>query len=76
MNRSEFKLLIEDVLEEDPGTVDVTAPLTDYGWDSMTFMSFIAKVDSELGLTLSPAKISLCNTSQELIELVSEHLEG
>lgn len=76
MNKTEFLALIEDALEEDPGAVDVSASLDDYGWDSMAFMSFIAKVDSELGVTLAPAKIVECKTANDLIELVSEHLEA
>lgn len=74
MKKSEFINLIEDILEEDPG-IDVSGALDDFGWDSITFMSFIAKVDSELGVTLAPAKIAECKTVNDLIELVSEHLE-
>ena len=76
MNRVEFINLIEDVMEEDPGTFEGPEILKDFGWDSIAFMSFIAKVDSQLGVTLAPAKIAECQTVNDLVELVSEHLKS
>ena len=77
MNRVEFVNLIEDVMEEDLGTFATGDELLkDFGWDSMAFMSFIAKVDSELGVTLAPAKIADCKSVNDLVELVSEHLQS
>ena len=76
MNRDEFINLIEDVMEEDPGTFKGPENLKDFGWDSIAFMSFIAKVDSQLGVTLAPAKIAECQTVNDLVELVSEHLKS
>lgn len=76
MNRVEFVNLIEDVMEEDEGTFSGPEILKDFGWDSIAFMSFIAKVDSELGVTLAPAKIAECETVNDLVELVSEHLKS
>ena len=76
MNRVEFINLIEDVMEEDPGTFQGPEPLEDFGWDSIAFMSFIAKVDSELGVTLPPAKIAECKTVDDLVGLVTEHLQS
>ena len=75
MKKSEFVNLIEDVLEEDLNTLNGSESLDDVGWDSLTFVSFIAKVDSELGVTLAPAKIAQCKIVNDLVELVSEHLE-
>jgi len=76
MNKVEFVNLIEDVLEEDKGTLKGPEVLEDVGWDSMTFMGFIAKVDSELGVTLAPAKIAECKNVDDLVGLVSEHLDS
>ena len=76
MNRDQFVNLIEDVMEEDEGTFSGPEILKDFGWDSIAFMSFIAKVDSELGVTLAPAKIAECETVNDLVELVSEHLKS
>ena len=76
MNRVEFINLIEDVMEEDAGTFSGPEILKDFGWDSIAFMSFIAKVDSELGVTLAPAKIAECTTVDNLVELVTEHLQS
>lgn len=76
MKRTDFVNLIEDVLEEDLNTLNGSESLDDVGWDSLTFVSFIAKVDSELGVTLAPAKIAECKTVNDLVELVSEQLEA
>ena len=76
MNRDQFVNLIEDVMEEDEGTFSGPEILKDFGWASIAFMSFIAKVDSELGVTLAPAKIAECETVNDLVELVSEHLKS
>lgn len=75
MKRSNFVNLIEDVLEEDLNTLNGSEILENVGWDSLTFVSFIAKVDTELGVTLAPAKIVECKSVNDLVELVSEHLE-
>lgn len=76
MNRSSFVNLVEDVMEEDINTLKGPELLKDVGWDSLTFVSFIAKVDTELGVALAPAKITECKTVDDLVELVSEHLEA
>lgn len=76
MNKVEFVNLVEDVLEEDQGKLKGPELLEDVGWDSITFMSFIAKVDSELGVTLAPAKITECKTIDDLVGLVAEHLDS
>ena len=76
MNKEEFINLIEDVMEEDTGTFKGPEILKDIGWDSIAFMSFLAKVDSELGVTLAPAKITQCKTVDDLVGLVSEHLKS
>ena len=44
MKRTDFVNLIEDVLEEDLNTLNGSESLDDVGWDSLTFVSFIAKV--------------------------------
>jgi len=75
VKRSNFVNLIEDVLEEDLNTLNGSEILENVGWDSLTFVSFIAKVDTELGVTLAPAKIVECKSVNDLVELVSEHLE-
>ena len=47
--------IVEDVFELDPGEVDEQTLLHDVpGWDSLTWMGLVARVDEEFGVTLSP----------------------
>ena len=76
MKKAEFLNLIEDILEEDRGSYDGSESLEDVGWDSITFMSFITSVDTQLGLTLAPSDVVQCQTVDDLVKIAGDKIEG
>lgn len=72
MNQKEFFALLEDILEIDEGSLTPETDLQAVGWDSLADVSFIAAVDSQLGMTLDPNHLSQSKTVQDLLKLVAE----
>lgn len=70
MTAKEFYAELEAALELDPGTIQGSETLADLpGWDSMGMLSFIAMVDSSLGLIVSASALSACRTVADLAAL-------
>ena len=77
MKKSEFLLLMDELIEADPGTLKGPEPLPEVeGWDSVAVMGFIALVDEQFELTLSPKRLAECRTIDDLVGLVGNHIEG
>lgn len=77
MTKQEFITLFEDVLEVEPGTIigdEAMEALV--GWDSLATVSFIAMVDENFGVTLSPQKIADAKSLPELIALLGDKITG
>ncbi|MEZ6094295.1 MAG: acyl carrier protein [Pirellulaceae bacterium] len=74
--RNRCLTIIENVFELDSGCLIGNEELEALGWDSVTFMSFIASVDSHFGVVLAPAEVVRCETVDDLISLLeSTHQE-
>jgi len=73
MTRKEFLGLLEEIVEEDPGTLTGAEKLKEQvaGWNSLAVVSFIALVDEHFGITLSPKVIADCKTVNDLIGLLN-----
>ena len=70
MTRSEFLQSMDEMLELPQGTLTGSEPLDELeNWDSVAMMSFIALVNSNNGMTLSPKQIVSCGTVDELLTL-------
>lgn len=76
MKRSDFLLLLDEVMEIEPGTLRGSESLADFTWDSMKFLEFITLADQHFGVTVSPDKLAKCETVDDLIKLVSAHLQA
>ncbi|MFH0725706.1 MAG: acyl carrier protein [Pseudomonadota bacterium] len=75
MKISEFLLLLEDIVEAEPGTIKETDMLTDFeGWDSMAMLGFIAMLDEHFGLIVPPEKISKAKAVTDLMALLDGNL--
>jgi acyl carrier protein len=72
MTKKEFLALLEQMLEEPPGTLTGSEKLGEQvaGWDSLAVLSFIALVDEKFGTTVSPKAIAESETVNDLIELL------
>lgn len=77
MKKSEFLLLMDELIEAEPGTLKGLEALSAVeGWDSVAVMGFIALVDEQFEVTLSPKRLAECRTIDDLVGLVDSHVEA
>lgn len=70
MTKDELLLLLDELLELEPGTLKGAEGLEDLdGWDSLGIISFMALADEYFGLSLQPRKITGCQTVEDLLGL-------
>ena len=76
MDRNDFILRLDDLLQLDPGTLKGSDRLDELeAWDSLAVMGFIALADEELGAAISPARLARCQTVDDLVALAHEGAE-
>lgn len=76
MEKHEFLLLLDEVVELDPGTLkgDETIESLE-GWNSLAVISFMALVDEHFGISLQARQISECKTIADLIGLAGDRIK-
>jgi acyl carrier protein len=73
---SEFLALLEQILEVEPGDVELGSDLEELGWDSLSDLSFIAEVDTRWGITVEPRALSEAATPADLLAIVDPASAG
>jgi acyl carrier protein len=64
---------MEELLEEDPGSLDLTTPLAGLSsWDSLTFVGFLAMADSKYGARVEPKELRQCKSVADMLKLVGK----
>jgi len=72
MNRTEFLIAIDDILELDEGTLKGPEILADLDeWDSLAFLSVIAMADDEFDIVIEGERLEKIQTVEDLVGLVS-----
>ena len=61
MKRSDFLLLLDELLELPQGTLKGGEVLEDNGWSSIAVVGFIALADEQFGAAVLPARIAKCH---------------
>lgn len=70
MDRKEFLLALDEMLELDDGTLTGAEELESIdAWDSLAVISFIALVDEKLGHVVEGEKLVKAKTVQDLLGL-------
>lgn len=70
MDRKEFLLALDEMLELDPGTLTGAEELESIdAWDSLAVISFIALVDERLGHVVEGEKLVKAKTVDDLLGL-------
>ena len=70
MNRDEFLLEMDEILDLAPGTLRGHEKLEDLkNWDSTSLITFIALAESNIGVSISPGQIVTCSTVADLLQL-------
>jgi acyl carrier protein len=75
MKTIEFLEILDEIFEEDPGTVKPEDELSNYSWDSLAVVTLIAAIDNQVGLILVPESLGNATSVSDLIALVSEKIK-
>jgi acyl carrier protein len=77
MTKKDYFLLLDELLENDPGTIRGDEVLTDIPkWDSLAIIGFIALLDQHFVVSVPAVKIINCRTVDDLAGLVGDKLTG
>jgi acyl carrier protein len=75
MARNQFLLLLDELLELEPGTVKGSETLDSLeGWNSLGVISLMALVDEHFGVSLQPRQIAGCSTISDLVGLLGDRI--
>ena len=75
MERTEFLLSLDELLELEPGSVKGSETLDSLeGWNSLAVISFMALVDEHFGISLQPRQIAACSTIADLVGLLGDRI--
>lgn len=72
MKQEEFIEFVASVLDVDAIDLEMASNLEVLGWDSLSSLAFIAKVDEVMQLSIDADVLSNAVTIQDLFRLVSE----
>jgi acyl carrier protein len=71
MDAQRFLAMLNDLFELAPGEIDDHTTLQQIpGWDSLTFLGLIARIDEEYGVAMAPDAVTASTTVAELRTLV------
>ncbi len=77
MEKRKFLLLLDELLEIEPGTLKGPEALDDVeGWNSLAVISFMALVDEQFGISLQPRQIAGCSTITDLTGLLGDRISA
>jgi acyl carrier protein len=75
LENNEFLLLLDELLELEPGTVKGSETLDSLeGWNSLAVISFMALVDEHFGISVQPRQIAACTTVTDLMGLLGDRI--
>ena len=70
MNRNEFLLQMDEILDLPAGTLRGNEQLEELtNWDSTSLITFIAMAETNNGVNISPGQIVNCSTVADLLQL-------
>jgi acyl carrier protein len=71
----EFYYLIDQIIDESPGTVTGKSALGELpAWDSLAVLSFMAMLDEQFQVAVSGKQIAACETVDDLAKFVADRL--
>ncbi|HAT50481.1 MAG: acyl carrier protein [Nitrospirae bacterium] len=75
MKKTEFLKLLDQLLENKPGTLKGAELLLDIdGWDSMINLELISLADERFGLVLSVDLLGKCQSIGDIIAMMGDHV--
>ncbi len=77
MTKKDFFALLDELLENDPGTIRGGEALAGMArWDSLAVIGFIALLDQHFALSVPAVRIMDCKTVDDLAALVGDKVTG
>ena len=77
MTKKDFFALLDELLENDPGTIRGGETLAGMSrWDSLAVIGFIALLDQHFALSVPAVRIMDCKTVDDLAALVGDKVTG
>ncbi len=77
MERSEFLLLLDELLELEPGTLRGPEALDSLeGWNSLAVIGLMALIDERFGISLQARQIAACSTIADLLGLAGNRISA
>jgi acyl carrier protein len=75
MEKKRFYLLLDELLENDPGTISGGEQLQAFArWDSLAVIGFIALIDQHFNMSVPASQILDCKSVADLAGLVGDRL--
>ena len=72
MDRKEFLISLEELLDCPSGTLEPAQALAETGkWDSLNFVSFILMAKEKHGVSIAPAELTGCKTVADVLNLMN-----
>jgi acyl carrier protein len=71
MKEKELIGIISEITEIAPASISMEAKLEDLSWDSLSTLSFLAKIEQVLGETVDANKLSNAKTVNDIFEIIS-----
>jgi acyl carrier protein len=75
MQMTEFLTSVSRLFDKEDVTLAPDSRLADFGWSSLSVVSFMAFADEELNVTLSPPALAGCETVSDLVSLLGDKIE-
>jgi acyl carrier protein len=72
VTRNDFLKLIDDILEQEPGTLQGPEVLADNGWDSLSALVFVSMAGEKFGRVISAGDLLQCETVDDLAGLLGD----
>lgn len=70
MDTESFLALIAEILEVEPGTVNLADNLEELGWDSLADLGFISAADERFSVTVDPEALAEAESPADLWRLL------
>jgi acyl carrier protein len=77
MKKTEFYLLMDEIMEYSPGTITGSEVLANLeGWDSVKVVEMLALLDERFGINLDVDKLLKCETIADLTDHLGDCIEA
>ena len=70
MNEEKLILLVSEILEIDPNTLNLEDDIVSLGWDSLSVLSLMSKIDGDKDMKLDAELIGSAKSVKDLVSIL------